>query len=71
MRFGHFFYPMNFDPSRDHQAIEDCLQEAELVEELGFDAIWIAEHHFIGEAIYGAGWPGACTPVPTCCSSCT
>ena len=35
MRFGHFFYPMNFDPSRDHQAIEDCLQEAELVEELG------------------------------------
>ena len=53
MRFGHFFYPMNFDPSRDYQAIEDCLQEAELVEELGFDAIWIAEHHFIGEAIYG------------------
>ena len=53
MRFGHFFYPMNFDPSRDHQAIEDCLQEAELVEELGYDAIWIAEHHFIGEAIYG------------------
>ena len=53
MRFGHFFYPMNFDPSRDYQAIQDCLQEAELVEELGFDAIWIAEHHFIGEAIYG------------------
>ena len=53
MRFGHFFYPMNFDPLRDHQAIEDCLQEAELVEHLGFDAIWIAEHHFIGEAIYG------------------
>ena len=53
MRFGHFFYPMNFDPSRDCLAIEECLQEAELVEELGFDAIWIAEHHFIGEAVYG------------------
>ena len=53
MRFGHFFYPMNFDPSRDYEAIEECLLEAELVEELGFDAIWIAEHHFIGEAIYG------------------
>ncbi len=53
MRFGHFFYPMNFDASRDYQAIEECLLEAELVEQLGFDAIWIAEHHFIGEAVYG------------------
>ena len=53
MRFGHFFYPMNFDPSRDYEAIQQCLLEAELVEQLGFDAIWIAEHHFIGEAVYG------------------
>ncbi len=53
MRFGHFFYPMNFDPSRDAQSIDTCLDEAELVEQLGFDAIWIAEHHFVGEAVYG------------------
>ena len=53
MRFGHFFYPMNFEPSRDFETIEECLLEAELVEQLGFDAIWIAEHHFIGEAVYG------------------
>lgn len=53
MRFGHFFYPMNFDASRDYQAIADCLAEAELVERLGFDAIWISEHHFAGEAVYG------------------
>jgi len=53
MRFGHFFYPMNFDASRDYEAIAECLLEAELVEHLGFDAIWIAEHHFIGEAVYG------------------
>ena len=53
MRFGHFFYPMNLDASRDYQAIADCLAEAELVEQLGFDAIWIAEHHFAGEAVYG------------------
>jgi alkanesulfonate monooxygenase SsuD/methylene tetrahydromethanopterin reductase-like flavin-dependent oxidoreductase (luciferase family) len=53
MRFGHFFYPMNFDPSRDYQSIDACLDEAELVEQLGFDAIWIAEHHFVGEAVYG------------------
>jgi alkanesulfonate monooxygenase SsuD/methylene tetrahydromethanopterin reductase-like flavin-dependent oxidoreductase (luciferase family) len=53
MRFGHFFYPMNLDASRDYQAIVDCLAEAELVEHLGFDAIWISEHHFVGEAVYG------------------
>lgn len=46
MRFGHFFYPMNFGPSRDYQSIETCLDEAGLVERLGFDAIWIAEPHF-------------------------
>jgi alkanesulfonate monooxygenase SsuD/methylene tetrahydromethanopterin reductase-like flavin-dependent oxidoreductase (luciferase family) len=53
MRFGHFFYPMNFDPTRDYQVITDCLAEAELVEHLGLDAIWIAEHHFTGETVYG------------------
>ena len=53
MRFGHFFYPMKFDDSRDTQAIEERLAEAELVEELGFDAIWLAEHYFTGECVYG------------------
>ena len=53
MRFGHFFYPMKFDDSQDEQAIQECLAEAELVEELGFDAIWIAEHYFTGECVYG------------------
>ena len=53
MRFGHFFYPMKFDDSRDEEAIQECLAEAELVEALGFDAIWIAEHYFTGECVYG------------------
>jgi alkanesulfonate monooxygenase SsuD/methylene tetrahydromethanopterin reductase-like flavin-dependent oxidoreductase (luciferase family) len=53
MRFGHFFYPMNFDPARDYQVITDCLAEAALVEQLGLDAIWMAEHHFTGETVYG------------------
>ena len=53
MRFGHFFYPMKFDDSRDDLAIQECLEEAELVEGLGLDAIWIAEHYFTGECVYG------------------
>ncbi len=53
MRFGHFFYPMKFDDSDDARAIQECLEEAELVEALGFDAIWFAEHYFTGECVYG------------------
>ena len=52
MRFGYFFYPMNLDASRDYEAIEECLLEAKPVERLGCDAIWIAEHHCIGEAVF-------------------
>lgn len=53
MRFGHFFYPMKFDDSQDADEIQQCLREAELVEALGFDAIWFAEHYFTGECVYG------------------
>ena len=53
MRFGHFFYPMKFDDTRDQQEIQACLDEAQLVEELGMDAIWFAEHYFTGECVYG------------------
>ena len=53
MRFGHFFYPMRFDDSDDHRAIQDCLDEALLAEELGYNAIWLAEHYFTGECVYG------------------
>jgi len=53
MRFGHFFYPMKFDDTRDELEIQACLDEAPLVEELGMDAIWFAEHYFTGECVYG------------------
>ena len=53
MRFGHFFYPMRFDDSNDYQAIHECLGEAVLAEELGYNAIWLAEHYFTGECVYG------------------
>ena len=52
MRFGHFFLPVSLDPSDDFRLIDDCLYEAEMVEELGWDAIWLSEHHFGGETAY-------------------
>jgi alkanesulfonate monooxygenase SsuD/methylene tetrahydromethanopterin reductase-like flavin-dependent oxidoreductase (luciferase family) len=44
---------MKFDDSQDQQEIQACLDEAQLVEELGMDAIWFAEHYFTGECVYG------------------
>ena len=52
MRFGHFFLPVSLDPADDFRLIDDCLYEAEMVEELGWDAIWLSEHHFGGETAY-------------------
>ena len=49
MKFGHFFLPVSLDPSDDFRLIDDCLLEAEMVEELGWDAVWLSEHHFLAE----------------------
>ena len=52
MRFGHWLYYANFDPPKDAQVIQDAFAEALLAEELGYDAVWLAERHFIGEIVY-------------------
>ena len=52
MRFGHLMYPMNFEVSGDSQIIDAALDEAQLTEVLGLDAIWLTEHHFSGEVAY-------------------
>jgi hypothetical protein len=44
---------MHLDASRNDQALADGLAEAELIEHLGFDAIWISERHCAGEAVDG------------------
>lgn len=46
MRFGLFFL-MQRDPSWSEQAVYDAeLAQMELAEDLGFESVWIAEHHF-------------------------
>lgn len=48
MKFSNFLFPESKTPEGDYDVIEESLREAELSEELGYDVIWLAEHHFDG-----------------------
>ncbi len=52
MKFSNFLFPESRDPARDGQIIQETLAEARLTDRLGFDAIWLAEHHFDGICAY-------------------
>jgi alkanesulfonate monooxygenase SsuD/methylene tetrahydromethanopterin reductase-like flavin-dependent oxidoreductase (luciferase family) len=52
VRFGIFFelsVPRPFSPEREREVIENALAQARLADELGFDAVWAVEHHFLEE----------------------
>ena len=47
MRFGTYFF-LQAPPGLSHpEVIHNELEQAEWTEELGFDAVWLTEHHFI------------------------
>lgn len=50
MKFGLFYLFSDFGDIAQQRLFEEVLQEIELGEELGFDSVWLPEHHF---AIYG------------------
>jgi alkanesulfonate monooxygenase SsuD/methylene tetrahydromethanopterin reductase-like flavin-dependent oxidoreductase (luciferase family) len=52
VKFSNFLFPDCRDPARDGIVIDETLREAMLSDELGFDAIWLAEHHFDGICAY-------------------
>ncbi|HEY1300763.1 MAG TPA: LLM class flavin-dependent oxidoreductase, partial [Stellaceae bacterium] len=52
MKFGDFLFPDCREPERDGIVIDETLREARLADELGIDAIWLAEHHFDGICAY-------------------
>ncbi|MDP6706068.1 MAG: LLM class flavin-dependent oxidoreductase [Alphaproteobacteria bacterium] len=52
MRFGNFLFPESRAPERDGQVIDETLAEARLSDELGIEALWLAEHHFDGNCAY-------------------
>lgn len=52
LRFSNFLFPESRDPALDGQVIAESLAEAKLCDELGYDVLWLAEHHFDGNCIY-------------------
>ncbi len=52
MKFSNFLFPDSASPDDDGRVIDETLREARLTDELGFDAIWLAEHHFDGICAY-------------------
>ena len=52
MKFSNFLFPESQSPAGDFSIIDESLREAELSDRLGFDAVWLAEHHFDGGCAY-------------------
>jgi alkanesulfonate monooxygenase SsuD/methylene tetrahydromethanopterin reductase-like flavin-dependent oxidoreductase (luciferase family) len=52
MKFGNFMFSESRDPQRDTEVIDEVMREARLCDELGMDALWLAEHHFSGTCVF-------------------
>ena len=52
MRLGVFLFHELRNPSLDGQVIGEAVHEAQLAEEQGMDAVFLAEHHFDGNCVY-------------------
>jgi alkanesulfonate monooxygenase SsuD/methylene tetrahydromethanopterin reductase-like flavin-dependent oxidoreductase (luciferase family)/putative sterol carrier protein len=52
VRFGIFYehqLPRPWGPGAEQRLIEDALQQVEIADRVGFDAVWEVEHHFLEE----------------------
>jgi alkanesulfonate monooxygenase SsuD/methylene tetrahydromethanopterin reductase-like flavin-dependent oxidoreductase (luciferase family) len=52
MKFSNFLFPASMSAADDGRVIDETLREARLTDALGFDTIWLAEHHFDGIVAY-------------------
>jgi alkanesulfonate monooxygenase SsuD/methylene tetrahydromethanopterin reductase-like flavin-dependent oxidoreductase (luciferase family) len=52
MRVSNFLFPQATTAEDDGRVIDETLSEAVLTDQLGFDVIWLAEHHFDGIVAY-------------------
>ena len=53
MRFGSWLFPMSQNSKNDGNVIDDTLMEIDKWESLGFDTVWLSEHHFQREGFGG------------------
>ncbi len=52
MRYSNFLFPESRDPARDAIVLDHVMEEVRLTERLGFDTVWLSEHHFDGNCAY-------------------
>jgi alkanesulfonate monooxygenase SsuD/methylene tetrahydromethanopterin reductase-like flavin-dependent oxidoreductase (luciferase family) len=52
MRFGSWVFPISQNSKNDGNVFDDTLTEIDRWEALGFDAIWLSEHHLDGATAY-------------------
>ncbi len=52
MKIGAFIFPVSHYPHNDSAVIDSTLEEIELAEHIGLDAVWLTEHHFDGAVAY-------------------
>jgi alkanesulfonate monooxygenase SsuD/methylene tetrahydromethanopterin reductase-like flavin-dependent oxidoreductase (luciferase family) len=52
VKLSNFLFPESREPALDERVIDETIAEAKLTEQLGFDAVWLAEHHFDGICAY-------------------
>lgn len=52
MRIGSFIFPVSHHPHKDAEVIDSTLEEIEIAEHIGLDAVWLTEHHFDGAVAY-------------------
>jgi len=52
MRFAIFYehqLPRPWDPDAEHRLLREALEQVEIADRVGFDAVWEVEHHFLEE----------------------
>ena len=54
MKLGAFFLMERPHPKTDEQVFRETLEQVRLAEELGYDSVWLAQHHFSEYGIAGA-----------------
>ena len=59
MKFGLFYICQWHRNLTQEQTINEALEQIGLADELGFDGVWLGEHHFSPYGLLGSVWPFA------------